>query len=487
MGMQNRDQYEIVVGLEIHAQLATESKIYAADANLYGNEPNTNVSVITLAHPGTMPKLNKKVMEYAIKMGLACQSNITRFNIFCRKNYFYPDSPKGFQLTQDKTPICVGGKIDINTPTRGEIGIRLNRIHIEEDAGKSIHQPNEKDTLIDLNRAGVPLIEIVTEPDIRSSEEAAAVVTEVRKIVRFLGICDGNMEEGSLRCDANVSIMPRGSDRFGNKVELKNMNSIRNVKNAIDHEVDRQIQLVESGEKIISETRTFNPDTGESQGMRTKEELNDYRYFPEPDLSPVEVKEEWLEQIRKDMPVLPAELKVKYMEEYQLPEYDASFLSETRTISDFFNELCQLTTNYKAASNWMMGPVKSWLNERGADMTTFPLTASRMAELISLIDEGKVNFTIASQQLFKAMVAEPETSAEKLAEKLNLTVQKDSSFLEEAVDEILKSNPDKVKAYHNGKKNLIGMFMGELMKETKGKADPKTAKETILKKLEQHK
>jgi len=479
-----RDKYTVVIGLEMHAQLSTGSKIYAPDLNSFGDEPNTNVSVVSLAHPGTLPKLNKKVLEYAIKMGITLNCEISRYNIFCRKNYFYPDLPKGYQLTQDKTPICLGGTIPIKRPDGAQRQVKLNRIHVEEDAGKSIHLPEEKDTLIDLNRAGVPLIEIVTEPDIRSSEEAALVLTEIRKLVRYLGICDGNMEEGSLRCDANVSIMPKGATEYGRKVEIKNMNSIKFLRMAIDHEVDRQVQLIESGQEVISETRTFDPNKGTSFGMRTKEELNDYRYFPEPDLSPVIVTDDWLSEIKADMPVLPAVLKNKFMEEFGLPEYDADLLTESRAMAEYFEAVSGKTKNYKAVSNWIMGPIKSFLNDKGMTIDDFPIGAGKLAELIDVIDSGKINFTIASQQLFPLMAESPGLGVLDLAQRHNLVLEADEGSLAKAIEEVLSEHPDKVKAYRSGKKNLLGMFMGELMKKTKGKADPKLSNKLLKEKLE---
>ncbi len=480
---QPRDKYTVVIGLEIHAQLSTKSKIYSRDSTTFGSAPNTNVSVVTLAHPGTLPYLNKKVLDYAIKMGLACNSEITRKNIFCRKNYFYPDLPKGYQLTQDKTPICIGGTVLIRTK-KGEKYVKLNRIHVEEDAGKSIHQNEETDTLVDLNRAGVALIEIVTEPDLGSAAEAAQTMMEIRKLVRYLDVCDGNMEEGSIRCDANVSIMPKCSTVFGPKVELKNMNSIKQIKNAIEHEIDRQVGIVEAGGEIISETRTYDPATGDSIGMREKEELNDYRYFPEPDLSPVYVTDEWLDEIRNELPVLPEQWRTKFIEEYGLPEYDTGVLTDSREIAKFFNAVCQETQNYKAASNWVMGPVKSYLNDHKIGIDDFPLTPKKLAELIELIDSGKISYSSASQQLFSAWIKTPKIAALEIAEKLNLIQESDSDSLEEVVREVVDKFPDKVKEYNKGKKGLIGMFMGEVMKATKGKADPKITNQLLRDKLE---
>jgi len=479
-----RDKYTVVIGLEVHAQLLTSSKIYNTDSNAYGSAPNSNVGVITLAHPGTLPRLNKKAVEYAIRMGLACHCRISRFNIFDRKNYFYPDLPKGYQITQDRTPICVGGHITVTTAA-GKKDISLNRIHIEEDAGKSIHLQGEPDTMVDFNRAGVPLIEIVTEPDLRSSEEAAAILTEVRKLVRYLDICDGNMEEGSLRCDANVSVMLNGATVYGKKVEVKNMNSIRNVQRAIEHEVDRQIALIEQGTPVISETRTFDADNGKTYGMRTKEELNDYRYFPDPDLSPMQVSDEWLDAIRSAMPALPAELVQKYVTELQLPEYDAHVLTDTKELAHYFETVCKHVTNYKAASNWVMGPVKSYLNELNLAADEFPVRPELVAEIISLIDQGKISYTIASQRVFPELLKSPGKSALEVAQQLNVLLDSNQDAILPIIEQVVREFPLKVEEYKKGKKGIIGMFMGEVMKRSQGKADPKVATELLTKKLKE--
>lgn len=479
-----RDKYTLVVGLEVHAQLLTKSKIYAGDSTAYGSPPNTNISVITLGHPGALPRLNKRVVEFAIKMGLASHCSITRLNIFDRKNYFYPDLPKGYQITQDRTPICKGGYITINTK-EGERNITLNRIHIEEDAGKSIHLETEADTLVDLNRAGVPLIEIVTEPDIRTSEEAGALLTEVRKLVRYLDICDGNMEEGSLRCDANVSIMLKDATEYGKKVEVKNMNSIRNVQRAIDHEVERQIELLEQGMPVISETRTFDAGNGKTYSMRTKEELNDYRYFPDPDLSPMQVSDAWLDSIKASMPSLPRELHHKYVTDYHLPEYDAQVLTDSKDVALYFEEICKLSGNYKAASNWVMGPVKSCLNELSLSADEFPLSPKIIAEIIALIDDGKINFATASQRVFPELLKNPSKSAMEVAQQLNVIQDSNHDSILPIINDVIKEFPLKVEEYKNGKKGIIGMFMGEVMKRSNGKADPKVATELLTKKLKQ--
>ena len=478
-----RSKYTVIIGLEVHAQLLTKSKIYNSDSAAYGSAPNTNISVITLAHPGTLPKLNKRAAEFAIKMGLACHSNISRYQIFDRKNYFYPDLPKGYQLTQDRTPICVGGYITIHTTAGEEHNISLHRIHIEEDAGKSIHIEEEADTLLDFNRSGVPLIEIVTNPEIKSSEDAGALLTEIRKLVRYLDICDGNMEEGSLRCDANVSVMLNGAKEFGKKVEVKNMNSIRNVQRAIDHEVERQITEIEKGNLIPSETRTFDAITGLTHSMRTKEELNDYRYFPDPDLSPLVISEDWLNEIKTSMPALPRELFAKYVREMKLSEYDAHVLTDSKDVAVYFEAVCKHTTNFKAVANWVMGPIKSTLNELGLSADEFPVAAKDLAALIALIDSGQVNFSVASQRLFPELLKHPGKSPMEVAQQLNLIQDSNTDSILPIVEEVIKEFPLKVEEYKKGKKGIISMFMGEVMKRSKGKADPKVATELLMKKL----
>jgi aspartyl-tRNA(Asn)/glutamyl-tRNA(Gln) amidotransferase subunit B len=479
-----RNKYQLVIGLEVHAQLLTESKIFASDSNEYGNLPNTLISAITLGHPGTLPKVNKKAVEYAIRMGLACDCEITRHNVFSRKNYFYPDLPKGYQITQDKGPICVGGVVPIELADGTEKLVQLNRIHLEEDAGKSIHLAGETDTLVDFNRAGTPLIEIVTDPDLRTSEEAYAFLAEIKKLVKYLDVCDGNMEEGSLRCDANVSVMLKGATAYGKKVEVKNMNSFRNVVRAIEHEHERIIHLLEAGEEIISETRTFDAATGTTASMRTKEDLNDYRYFPEPDLSPIVISEEWLNSIKVAMPALPRELYRKFVDTYGLPVYDAAFLSETKEIALWFDVLCSKTANYKAASNWMMGPIKSYLNEMSSDIKDFPIKPEILAELIALVEEGKVSFTAASQTLYPELLKSSSETALAIAQRLNLIQESDEGSLKPIVEAVLAENGSKVAEYRSGKKGLMGMFMGQVMKKSNGKADPKVATKLLTELLE---
>ncbi|XOV90925.1 MAG: Asp-tRNA(Asn)/Glu-tRNA(Gln) amidotransferase subunit GatB [Bacteroidota bacterium] len=483
-----REKYQVVIGLEVHAQLATESKIFSPDPNAFGSEPNTNIHVISLGHPGVMPLLNKKAVEYAVMMGIATGCEITRFGFFDRKNYFYPDLPKGYQITQDKTPICTKGSLEVELKDGSLFKVLINRIHLEEDAGKLIHLNNEKDSLVDLNRAGVPLIEIVTEPCIHSSKAASAFLTEIRKIVRYLHICDGNMDEGSLRCDANVSVMLKDAKEFGKKVEVKNMNSIKNVAKAIEHEVERQIELLEDGDEIISETRTYDVTTGKTYGMRTKEELNDYRYFPEPDLSPLEISDEWLNQIKSKISILPNELRIELETQYGLAPEDAIQLTAQKDYGLYYKEICKYTDNYKSAANWFMGPIKTYVKEKGISLSEFPLSHQQIADLIALIGGGKVSYSAASQQLFPYLLKHPEESIEEAVGHLNIGLESDSGSIQSTIDEVIAASPDKVKAYNNGKKGLIGMFMGEVMKKTNGKVDPQLAnkllKETLEKKHE---
>ncbi len=474
-----RNKYEAVIGLEVHAQMLTHSKAYSNDRNEYGALPNTNVSVITLGHPGTLPRMNKKTIEFAIRLGLACECNIAPEQHFARKNYFYPDLPKGYQITQDTTPICTGGKIYIKDEAEGEKAIGITRIHMEEDAGKSIHDVDLYDTLIDLNRAGTPLLEIVSEPDLRTSTEAYNYLTEVRKLVRYLDICDGNMEEGSLRCDANISVRLKGAPEFGTKVEVKNMNSIRNVQRAIEFEISRQIEAVEAGETIAQETRSFDAVKGTTISMRTKEAANDYRYFPEPDLQPIHVSKEQIEGVRSGMPALPRELFRKYTGELKLSEYDAYNLTDSKAIALFYEELIAETKNYKAAANWVMGDIKSYLNQNGLEMADFPVSAKSMAALIALVDAGKLSSSVASQKIFPELVQHPEKDPLSIAESLNLIQDSDENSIRSVIEEVLRNHPNEVKRFQNGEQQLTGFFMGQLMKASKGKADPKAGSKLL--------
>ncbi|MGP8215141.1 MAG: Asp-tRNA(Asn)/Glu-tRNA(Gln) amidotransferase subunit GatB [Bacteroidia bacterium] len=479
------DKYQPVIGLEVHIQLLTKSKAYCSDSTEYGALPNSQVSPISLGHPGTLPMVNKRVVEFAIKLGIACKCKITRENQYARKNYFYADLPKGYQITQHLTPICTGGYITINTPS-GKKRIELTRIHMEEDTGKSIHDQDAYDTLIDLNRAGVPLLEIVTEPVVANADEAYQYLTELRRLVRYLEICDGNMEEGSLRCDANVSVMLKGADKFGTKIEVKNMNSIRNVHSAIEHEILRQIEVLENGGKLTQETRSFDATAGTTFTMRTKESADDYRYFPEPDLPPVMVTVKDIDSVRLTLPPLPEELMEKYTGKFSLSNYDASVIVDNKEFALYFEQLTEQTTNYKAAANWMMGDIKSYLNQNAVTIREFPLPAVKIAEIIALIENGKVSYTIASQRIFPEMVKNPAKTAQQIAEENNLIQESDSSVLEKFVAEAIAKYPEKVVEYKNGKTGLLGLFMGEVMKLSKGKADPKIANKLVKDALEKN-
>jgi aspartyl-tRNA(Asn)/glutamyl-tRNA(Gln) amidotransferase subunit B len=480
-----RDKYQVVIGLEVHAQMLTKSKAYSNDVNEYGAMPNTNISVVTLGHPGTLPVMNKKTIEFAIKLGLACGCNIAENQYFARKNYFYPDLPKGYQITQDKTPICTGGHIEI-TDENGQLRkIGITRIHMEEDAGKSIHDVDVFDTLVDLNRAGVPLLEIVSEPDIRSSFQAYNYLTEVRKLLRYLEICDGNMEEGSMRCDANVSVMKIGATEFGTKVEVKNMNSIRNVQRAIEFEITRQIEALENGETLSQETRAFDALKGITISMRTKEAANDYRYFPEPDLQPLKIDIQQINAIKAEMPALPKELFDKYTKNLGLSTYDAYNITDHKAIALFYEEMIKHTSNYKTAANILMGEIKSYLNEFGIEIEKFPIKPSQIASLIQLIDNGKVSTSIANQRIFPELILNPNEEPLAIATRLNLIQESDENSLKTYILKVIEQNSSEVARYKEGEKQLVGFFMGQLMKVSNGKADPKQANILLRQLLEQ--
>lgn len=481
--MRISEKYEAIIGIEVHAQLLTNTKAYSSDENIYGATPNTKTCPVTLGHPGTLPVSNTKVIEYAVKMGIAIGSEIRERNEYARKNYFYADLPKGYQITQDTTPICNGGHIEIKDKEGKDKKIRITRIHMEEDAGKSIHDLDPFHTLIDLNRAGVPLIEIVTEPDIRSSEEAYNYIQEVRKLVRYIGICDGNMEEGSLRCDANVSVRIKGEKGFGTKVEVKNMNSSSNVKKAIEYEINRQINILEKREKVVHETRSFNATNGSTISMRHKEEANDYRYFPEPDLQPVIITQDYIEEIKKSLPLLPKQLFLKFTEEFNLSEYDTNILIEEKEIALYFLEVIKYNKNYKSVANILIGPVKAYLNEYALNIKEFNISPERISDLIKLIQEGKVSNSVATSKIFPEMI-HTDLSAEQIATNNNLIQDSDTDTLSEFVQQAISKYPGKVEEYKSGKKGLIGLFMGEVMKLSKGKADPKLANQLVRKELE---
>ena len=477
------EKYEAVIGLEIHAQLLTKTKAYSSDENIYGKSPNTKTSVVSLGHPGTLPKSNSKVIEYAIKLGLAMNSKIRERNEYARKNYFYADLPKGYQITQDKTPICNGGKVLVKDKNGIKKEINITRIHMEEDAGKSIHDLDPFNTLVDLNRAGVPLLEIVSEPDIRTSDEAHQFITEVRRLLKYLDICDGNMEEGSLRCDANVSVRLKGTEEFGTKVEVKNMNSSRNVKRAIEFEIERQISLIENGFNIDHETRSFNAANSTTVSMRHKEEANDYRYFPEPDLQPVIVTNLYIKKIKQLMPPLPNELFLKFTENFGLTDYDAGVLVEEKEIALYFNKVCCFVKNYKLAANFLNGVIKSYLNENGKKIQDLEISSERLAELINSVDDGLVSNTIATSKLFELLLISNKSIVDIISEN-NWKQESSKDALNDYIIKAVSKYPEKVIEYKSGKKGLIGLFMGEVMKISKGQADPKMANKLLRTELE---
>ena len=481
--MSKYDQYETVIGLEIHVQLSTKSKAFCADDARFGGAPNTHISAISLAHPGTLPRLNAQQVQYAVRLGLALGSEINPLNRFDRKNYFYADLPKGYQITQDRAPICIGGEIAFEVK-EGPKAIRIHHIHMEEDAGKSIHDLEPAHSLIDLNRAGVPLLEIVTEPDLRSAEEVEACMLSMRQLVRYLEISDGNMEEGSMRCDCNISVRKKGVEQYGERCEVKNLNSMRFARQAIHFETKRQIDLLEAGGKIAQQTLNFDPETGRTSPLRNKEDAHDYRYFPDPDLPPVALSPEGIDQIRQQMPPLPATLRTHLRTNFQLPDYDIQLLTEEKSTALYFIQLSHETSHYKALANLLINKILPWTRENSMAITDFPLPAKALAEFIQLIEDGKISSSIAYQRLFPVLLESPMQSSNQLAEQLNLLQTDDKDLLEQLVQAAIEKYPDKVKAYQKGKKGLLGFFMGEVMRNSKGKAHPKATEELLKVRLE---
>ncbi len=475
------EKYETVIGLEVHAQLLTESKAFATASTTYGNSPNTQITSLCIGHPGTLPTLNENLVRYIIKMGLATNCNIARESIFARKNYFYPDLPKGYQISQFKTPICSGGHLEIQAE-EGPKEIGITRIHMEEDAGKSIHDQDPYHTLVDFNRAGVPLIEIVSEPDIRSPHQAYQYLRRIRQIVRYLEICDGNMEEGSLRCDANISVRPKGQRKFGTRTELKNMNSFRNVERALEYEVERQIELIEEGGEVIQQTLLWDTNSMQTRLMRTKEEAHDYRYFPEPDLPTVVVDDELLNDIRTELPEMPDVRKNRFVEQLGLSEESAHNLTEDRHLADYYEEILKEGQDAVATSNIVLTEVLRVLNEQSINIDQFTVSPHRLAELIALREDDKISSS-AMTEIFDAMV-EGDKSAEEYAKGMNLIQVSDTGFIEQIADKIIENHPDEVQRYRNGKQGLIGFFIGQVMQQSKGKANPKLVREILSEKLD---
>jgi len=479
------DKYEPVIGLEVHAQLLTESKAFCSCTTKFGNEPNTNVCPVCLGMPGVLPVLNKNVVEFVIRMGLATNCKIAQRSIFARKNYFYPDLPKGYQISQYEEPICSGGyvEIDLDNGTRKKIG--LTRIHMEEDAGKSIHDL-DVDTLVDINRCGVPLIEIVSEPDMRSPREAYLYLYKIRQIVTYLGICDGNMEEGSLRCDANISVRKKGEKKFGTKTEVKNMNSFRYVERALEFEISRQIQLLEEGEEVVQETMLWDANQNIAYPMRSKEEAHDYRYFPEPDLVPVVVDKPWIERVRAMLPEYPTVRRDRFIAEYALPRYDADILTTEKGYADYFElVLKEISTKnkeqIKQVSNWVMTEVLRVVSEQKIDIKDFPILPARLAKMINLINDGTISGKIA-KEVFEDMLKSSE-DPKVIVDKKGLVQLSDERAIEKVVAEVLDQNKQQVDKYLAGNEKVFGYFVGEVMKATKGKANPGIVNSILRKKL----
>jgi aspartyl-tRNA(Asn)/glutamyl-tRNA(Gln) amidotransferase subunit B len=476
-------QFELVSGLEIHVQLNTATKIFAPDSAAFGSLPNENISAVTVGLPGALPKLNKEVVEKAVRIGLALNCRINQKNYFDRKNYFYADLPKGYQITQDNLPICKEGYIDLVLSDGTQKRVGINRIHLEEDAGKSMHDQSDDYSFIDLNRAGVPLIEIVTEPDIRSAEEASALLSAIRQLVRHLNVSDGNMEEGSLRCDANISIREIGTTTFGTRCEVKNLNSIRNVRRAMEFEFNRQKTLVLQRESIVQSTLNFDADQGTTSPMRSKEEANDYRYFPDPDLPPIFISDEWLARIKANMPALPQEIAQEMMDAYGISRSEAAIFAEDMDLYSYFKQASAAVANPKSLINWLSGPIRALLNEQQRSIVEFNANPLQLAEVINMVDEKKITQQIAIQQLLPKLDKMDDRPVVRLAESLNLLISDNQDAISEFADQVLNKLQPQVLAYKKGKKGVLGLFVGEVMKLAKGKADPQKVNEIILGKL----
>ncbi len=477
-------KFEAAIGLEVHAQLLTESKIFCGCSTRYGAPPNTQTCPVCLGMPGALPVLNRKAVEFALKMGVATHCRIADFSQFARKNYYYPDLPKGYQISQFDHPLCQSGWVEIRTGKDvRRIGIR--RIHLEEDAGKSIHDPAVagEETLIDLNRSGIPLIEIVSEPVIRTPQEAYAYLMALRQILIYLEICDGNMEEGSLRCDANVSVRPVGQKELGVKTEVKNMNSFRNVERALNYEITRQVRLLKKGGKITPETLLWDADAGEAKTMRSKEEEMDYRYFPEPDLVPITVSQEWVEQVRESLPELPAERNARFIRQYHLPPYDADLITQTPRLADYYEQVVEICTDYKLASNWVMSELLRVLKESGMSIEDFPVTPPLFGALLNLISDGTISQS-AAKIIFEEMVRNPRPP-QKIVEEKGLSQIRDEEVLKPVVDKVLAEHTELVQQYRDGKTKVISYLMGQVMKATRGKADPGVVNRLLKERLNQ--
>jgi len=477
-------EYEAVIGLEVHAQLLTESKIFCGCSTRFGEEPNRNTCPVCMGLPGVLPVLNKRVVEFAILTGLATHCEIARYSRWARKNYFYPDLPKGYQISQYELPLCQNGYIEIET-NGARKKIRLTRIHMEEDAGKNIHDVRGNYSLVDLNRAGVPLLEIVSEPDIQSAEEASRYLKSLRSILQYLEVCDGNMEEGSFRCDANVSIRPKGSTALGVKTEVKNMNSFKAVEKALEYEIQRQISVLAEGGRLTQETRLWDADKEVTRSMRTKEFAHDYRYFPDPDLLPLVIEDEWIEEIKARLPELPEARKERFISQYGLPSYDAELLTTRRDVAEYFESAVKTHPDPKATSNWIMGDLFRVIRERKLDeklrIAEWPIPPEHLAQMVRMIDEGKISGKIA-KSLFEEMLGRRE-APEKIVREKALEQVSDLESIEKAVDRVLDAHSQQVSEYRAGKEKVFGFLVGQIMKATRGKANPQMVNEILRKKL----
>ncbi len=471
-------QFEPVIGLEVHAQLKTLSKIFCGCSTQFGSPPNANTCPVCTGMPGVLPVLNKHAVTFAIRAALATQCRINQESRFDRKNYFYPDLPKGYQISQYALPIAEHGFLEIETKAGGNKTIGITRIHMEEDAGKLIHDPARARSMVDLNRTGVPLIEIVSEPDIRTAREAGAYLRKLHAILKYIDVCDGNMEEGSFRCDANISLRPKGQKEFGIRSELKNLNSFKNVEKAILYEIERQTYILEEGKQVIQETRLWDPSRNKTTSMRSKEEAHDYRYFPDPDLVPLIVDDHWIQEVKKDMPELPDAKKSRFIQDYKLSEYDAEVLTSSIDLADFFETAARPLKDKKPAANWVMTNILGMLNNKGISILESPVTAIAFSKLLTLVEKGKINANTA-KTIFEEMV-ETKKDPEIIVKEKGLEQVSNLSELETMVMAVIDKNPDEVALYRDGKTRLFSFFMGKIMKETLGKADPEIIT-TILK------
>jgi len=473
-------KYEVVIGLEVHAQMLTETKIFCGCSTKFGAEPNTQTCPVDIGMPGVLPVLNRKAVEFAIRTGLAMQCSISPYSRFARKNYFYPDLPKGYQVSQYELPICEGGYVEIVVD--GQVkSIGITRIHMEEDAGKNIHGGEGRYSFVDLNRAGVPLMEIVSEPDIRSPKEAAEYMRKIRSIVRYLGVCDGNMEQGSLRCDANISLRPVGQEELGTRAELKNMNSFRFIEKALEYEVKRQTRILQEGGEVVQETRLWDAAAGVTQAMRSKEEAHDYRYFPEPDLVPIQVEQAWVEGIRSALPELPDAKRERFVSRYGLPEYDAESLTAEKAVAAWYEEAVKAGGQPKAVANWMMGELTRLLNEKDLSIEESPVKPAQLAEMLLLIDKGTISGKIA-KTVFEEMCRSGKDAGVIVKEQGLLQIS-DEGAIEKAVDEVITRSQKEVERYKAGDEKLLSFFVGQVMKAMKGKANPQILNDLVKKRL----